>query len=61
MNAEEYEQEIDLKDLFFYMLYRWRLLLLAAVIGAAALGGVKVLKRQQSCRFRDYGSSKSGL
>ena len=40
MNAEEYEQEIDLKDLFFYMLYRWRLLLLAAVIGAAALGGV---------------------
>ena len=44
MNTEEYEQEIDLKDLFFYMLYRWRLLLLAAVIGAAALGGVKVLK-----------------
>ncbi len=27
MNTEEYEQEIDLKDLFFYMLYRWRLLL----------------------------------
>ena len=48
MNAEEYEQEIDLKDLFFYMLYRWRLLLLAAVIGAAALGGVKVLKSSKA-------------
>ena len=40
----DYEQEIDLKDLLFVLLYRWRILLLAAVIGAALLGGYKVVK-----------------
>mgnify|MGYP000373392454 CR=1 FL=1 len=31
MYTEDYEQEIDLKDLLFVLLYRWRILLLAAV------------------------------
>ncbi|RHP47300.1 hypothetical protein [Clostridium sp. AF32-12BH] len=48
MNTETYEQEIDLKDLFFYLLYRWRLLLLAALVGAAALAGVKVVKEKSA-------------
>ena len=44
MYTEDYEQEIDLKDLLFVLLYRWRILLLAAVIGAALLGGYKGVK-----------------
>lgn len=44
MYTEDYEQEIDLKDLLFVLLYRWRILLLAAVIGAAFLGGYKMDK-----------------
>ena len=44
MYTEDYEQEIDLKDLLFVLLYRWRILLLAAVIGAALLGGYKAVK-----------------
>ncbi len=48
MYTENYEQEIDLKDLLFYLLYQWRVLLLAAVLGMAALAGVKVVKSGQS-------------
>ncbi|MDO4269088.1 MAG: hypothetical protein Q4C73_11505 [Eubacteriales bacterium] len=44
MYTEEYEAEIDVKDLFFSVLYQWRLLLLAAVIGAAVLGGYKTVR-----------------
>ncbi len=35
---EEYESEINLKHLFFYILYRWRSLLIFALIGAIGLG-----------------------
>nr|WP_297863572.1 hypothetical protein [uncultured Acetatifactor sp.] len=35
---EEYELEIDLRDLFFYILYQWRTILLAALILCAAGG-----------------------
>ncbi len=35
----EYEPEINLKDLFIHVLYRWRSLLIAALIGAILLGG----------------------
>lgn len=48
MNTENYEQEIDLKELFFYLLYRWRILLLAAVIGAAVLGSFRLIKSTAS-------------
>ena len=34
----EYEQVIDLRDLFFHLLYRWRSILVAALIGAILLG-----------------------
>ena len=34
----EYEQEIDFRDLFFHLLYRWRSILVAALIGAILLG-----------------------
>ena len=34
----EYEQEIDLKDLFFDVLYHWRSILIAALVGAVLLG-----------------------
>ena len=35
--------EINLKDLFFYLLYRWRSILAAALIGAIALCGYQYL------------------
>ena len=34
----EYERVIDLRDLFFHLLYRWRSILVAALIGAILLG-----------------------
>ena len=37
--AEEYEQEIDLRDLLFHILYRWRSILLAAVIVCGLAAG----------------------
>jgi len=36
-----YEREINLKDLLFSILYRWRSLLLAGLIGLALIGGYK--------------------
>ena len=36
-----YEHEIELKDLLFSILYRWRSLLLAGLIGMALIGGYK--------------------
>jgi len=36
-----YEQEIDLKDLMFAVLYKWKPILLVAIVLALALGGVK--------------------
>lgn len=36
-----YEQEIDLKDLLFAVLHRWKMILLAAVVLAVVLGGYK--------------------
>lgn len=39
----EYEQEIDLKELLFSVLHRWRPMVLAAVILAVVLGGYKAV------------------
>ena len=59
MYTEDYEQEIDLKDLLFVLLYRWRILLLAAVIGAALLGGYKAVKgNAQNAKQTDLRSKK---
>ena len=39
-----YEQEIDLKDLLFYIVKRWRSIFLVAVIFAILIGGYKLSK-----------------
>ena len=39
----EYEEEIDLKDLLFFELYKWRSIILAAVIMGILFGGYKVV------------------
>lgn len=39
---EEYELEIDLKDLFFDIVYQWRIILLVAVIFCVAAGGYAI-------------------
>ena len=36
---KNYEKEIDLRDLFFHLCYRWRSLIVAALVGAVLLGG----------------------
>ena len=40
---KDYEQEIDLKDLFFQLLYCWRSILVAALIGAVLMGSYRIL------------------
>ena len=44
----EYEPEINMKDLFFHVLYRWRSLLIAALIGALLAGGYQYLSVRKS-------------
>lgn len=39
----EYEDEIDLKDLLFYELYKWRPIILTALIVGVLFGGYKVV------------------
>ncbi len=41
MEQQEYEREIDLKNLLYYVLCRWKLLFVAALLCMAALGGYK--------------------
>ena len=43
-----YEQEIDLKELLFTLLYRWRPIVLAAVLLGLLLGGYKVVNGLRS-------------
>ena len=43
-----YEQEIDLKDLLFAVLYKWRMILVIAVLFAALLGGYRLLSTYRS-------------
>ncbi len=43
-----YEQEIDLKDLLFAMLYKWRPILIAAVVLGIILGGYKAFSTYKS-------------
>lgn len=48
------EREIDLIDLMVEILYRWKGLLLAAVIGAVLLGGFSYYKSMQAVRSVSY-------
>ena len=43
-----YEQEIDLKDLMFAVLHKWRGILLAAVVLGLVLGGYKAYSTNQN-------------
>lgn len=49
MEQQEYEREIDLRNLLYYVLCRWKLLLAAGLLCMAALGGLKYVSagRQQ--------------
>lgn len=38
---KDYESEINLRDLFFYVLYRWRSILIVALLATILLGGYK--------------------
>lgn len=38
---KDYESEISIRDLFFYVLYRWRSILFIALLVMAVLGGYK--------------------
>lgn len=49
-----YEQEIDLKDLMFAVLRKWRLILAAAILFAVLLGGFKVVKGFGQMRDEAY-------
>lgn len=44
----EQQQELDLKDLMFYILYRWKKLLIAAMLMAVLVGGYKMLSAVRS-------------
>ena len=46
----EYESEIDLIDLMFYLLKQWRILIAAILIGALVGGGIYFVKKQESDR-----------
>ncbi|MBE5991542.1 MAG: hypothetical protein E7247_04010 [Paenibacillaceae bacterium] len=48
------EQEIDLKDLFFYVLHNWRIVLTTALILAVLVGGYKLGKGLLMQQNKDY-------
>lgn len=48
MYTDNYEQEINLKDLLFSILYKWRILLLASIVGMMLMGGYKTLKATEN-------------
>lgn len=47
---KDYEQEIDLKDLFFQLLYCWRSILVVALIGAVLLGTIRFIINETAHR-----------
>ena len=49
-----YEQEIDLRDLIFYIVKRWRPIFLIAVICAALIGGYKLSKGILKAQDKQY-------
>lgn len=54
MDNNTYEQEIDLKDLMFAILHKWRPIIICAIILGIALGGYKVgngLAKQRDAEF----------
>ena len=47
MEQQEYEREIDLKNLLYYVLCKWKLILVAAVLCMGVLGGYKYVSSRQ--------------
>ena len=45
---KRYEREISLRDLFFHILYKWRSILIAMLIGTVLLAGYAYLKNQKA-------------
>ena len=45
-NSQRYEEEIDLKDLMLHILYRWRSVLVIAVLVCALAGGYAAIYDQ---------------
>ena len=50
----EYEQEIDLKDLMFAVLRKWRPIVLLAIVFALLLGGFKIFKGLNQLKDEEY-------
>lgn len=51
---DTYEQEIDLKDLLFFILHKWRPIIVVSVILAVLLGGYKLGKGMQEQQDVDH-------
>lgn len=52
-DKEEYEEEIDIKDLCIFILKQWRKILIAILIGALILGGYQAAKGVLSSSKKD--------
>lgn len=48
-----YEIEISIRDLFFHILARWRSIILFALLGAAAFGGLKYYKNHNASKISE--------
>ncbi|MBS4984251.1 MAG: chain-length determining protein [Hungatella hathewayi] len=53
-NTTTYEQEIDLKDLMFAVLYKWRPIIIIAIIFGVLLGGYKLTGSMAQQRDTEY-------
>ena len=53
-NNTTYEQEIDLKDLMFAILYKWRPIIIIAIIFGILLGGYKITGSMAQQRDAEY-------
>ena len=49
---DEYEQVVDLKDLLFHILYRWRSVLVVAILVCALMAGYAVLSNDRNSAER---------
>ena len=50
----KYEIEIRISDLFFYILARWRFIILAVLLGVATLCGYRFIKTRNNSQDDDY-------
>ena len=48
--GKEYVREISIRDLFFHILYRWRSIVIAALVGALILGGYAYISNRSRAK-----------